>query len=170
MKVAARALPAHPHQMRGEHDVGVVEQRVMARGFGVEDVQPDPAEPAVLQRRVDGVDVDESAAAAVDQDRPGLDVPEQLGPDQVMGGLQQRQVQGDHVAAADQVLQVGAADIGRRFADRVVGQHPHPQRGAEGGGPLPDPAVADDAEDRPVEVTDRHGAAGRPLSATGPGW
>ena len=53
MKVAALALPAHPHQMGGEHDVGVVEQRVVLRGLGVEDVQPDPAEPAVLQRRVD---------------------------------------------------------------------------------------------------------------------
>ena len=68
------ALPAHPHQVRGEHDVGVIEQRVVLRRFGVEDIQPHPAEPAVLQRRVDGVEVGESAAAAVDQDRAGLDV------------------------------------------------------------------------------------------------
>ena len=81
-----------------------------------------------------------------------------------MGGLQQREVQGDHVAAADQVLQVRAADVGRGFADRVVGQDLHAQRGAEDGGPLSDPAVADDTEDRPAEVTDRHGAASRPLS------
>ena len=79
MKVAALAR-GHPHQVRGEHDVGMVEQRVVLRGLGVEDVEPHPAEPAVLQRRVDRVEVGESAAAAVDQDRPGLDAREQLGP------------------------------------------------------------------------------------------
>ena len=68
------ALPAHSHQVRGEHDVGVIEQRVVCGRFGVEDIQPHTAEPAVLQRRVDGVEIGESAAAAVDQDRTGFDV------------------------------------------------------------------------------------------------
>ena len=95
---------------------------------------------------------------------PGLDVTQQLRPDQVVGGLEQREVQGDHVAAADQVEQVRAADVRRGFADRVVGEDRHAQRGAEDRGPLADAAVADDTEHRPGEVTDRNGAAGRPLS------
>ena len=50
MKVAAVRLAAQTHQVRGEDDVRVVEQRVVLRRFGVEDVQPDAGEPAVLQR------------------------------------------------------------------------------------------------------------------------
>ena len=87
----------------------------------------------------------------------------------MVGGLQQRQVQGDDVAAAEQIGEVGAADIGRRFADRVVGEHRHAESGAEGGGALSDAAVADDAEDRTGEVADREGVAGRPLAGADQG-
>ena len=55
-----RGLPAQPHQVGGEDDVRVVEQRVVLRRLGVEHVQPDPAEPTVQQRLERRVVVDQA--------------------------------------------------------------------------------------------------------------
>ena len=41
---------AQSHQVRGQHDVGMIEQRVMVRRFGFEDVQTYAAEPALRSR------------------------------------------------------------------------------------------------------------------------
>ena len=87
-------LPAEPHEVWREHDVGMVEERMMHGGFRVEDVESHPTQTTVLQRRVDRVEVDEPAPAAVDEDRARLDVTQQIRPDQVVGRLEERQVCG----------------------------------------------------------------------------
>src|SRR5215216_3930324 len=122
--------------------------------FGVEDVQADPAQPPRFQGGQGGVQVEQAPSSAVDQDGPGPDAGQDGGVDQVVGGLGQGGVQGQHVAGRGQLAQVRAVDPGRWGADRVVGQHPH----AEGGGQLADPAadapVADDPDGGPVQVAD----------------
>ena len=138
--------------------------------FGVEDVQPDTAEPAGPQRRVDGVDVDQAPAAAVDQDRPGFGtcrsssapirwrVESSSGRCRVITSLRRHSS-----ARSPQRTSAGGA------ADRVVGQHRHAQGGAEGAGALTDPAVADDAEGGAGEVADRDGAAVGPSAGADQG-
>src|SRR6476620_7871983 len=86
-----RGLRAQTHQVGGEDDVRVVEQRVVLRWLGVEHVQPDAGDPAGEQRLVRRVVVDQGSTAAVDQDRSGFRQPQCLGVDQVVGVGGERQ-------------------------------------------------------------------------------
>ena len=58
--------------------------------------------------------------------------------------------------AAASVPEVGGVDLGRWRAERVVGQHLHPERPGQLADPAADAAVADDADGGAVEVADRH--------------
>ncbi|HMH91879.1 MAG TPA: hypothetical protein VK586_12455 [Streptosporangiaceae bacterium] len=98
--------------------------------------------------------VDEGAAAAIDQQGSWLDGTEEAAVDQVPGGLGERRVQADDVAAGGEVAQAGAADVIRRDGDWIVGEHPHPERPGQLADPLPDAAVADDADRGAFQVPD----------------
>ena len=129
MKVAALACRLIPIRWGVSTTSGWSNSGWCSGVLGVQDVEPHPAEPAVLQRRVDPPSRSvRPPRPQLTRTAPGLTVTEQprTRPDDGWTS-QQRQMQGDHVAAADQVLQVCAADIGRGFADRVVGQDLHSQ-------------------------------------------
>ena len=102
-------LGAQPHQVGREDDVRVVEQRVVLRRLGVEHVQPDAAEPTGDQRLEGRVVVDQRPPAAVHQDGAGSGERQPLGVQQVVGLGRERQVQGDDVAAGQQLLEGAAA-------------------------------------------------------------
>jgi hypothetical protein len=146
--------PAHPHQVGGEDHVRVVEQRVVRRWFGFEHIQAHTAEPARGQGVQHGVQVDESAAPAVDQHRAGAGRGQQAPVEEVMRPVGQRQVKGENVGLGDEIGQVGAVPVGRWRSDRIVREYTHPERFGEVGDPASDPAVADDADRRAVQVTD----------------
>ena len=56
-----------PHQVRRENDVWMVEQRVVLRRLGIEHVEADSGKASRLERGMDGPEVDQAAAPAVDQ-------------------------------------------------------------------------------------------------------
>jgi len=141
--------------VRGENDVRVVVQRVPTGRLGVEYVESDPGQLAAGEGAPDGIGVDEGAAAAVDQHRTRLDPGEKGVVDQVVGLSGQREVQADDITAPGEVIEAGAAHVGRRLADRVIGQDPHPERRPQRRGPLADAAVADHAQGGVPQVPDR---------------
>ena len=155
---------AQPHQVRGEDDVGVAEERMPGWRFRVEHVEADAGQPSRGEGAPHRVGVEEPAAAAVDQDGARLHPGQEGVADQLAGLVVQRQVQGDDVAAGGEVVQARAAHAVGRLAERVVGQHPHPERRAERRGPPADPAVADDPEGGAVEVPDADPAAFGPAA------
>jgi hypothetical protein len=57
--------------MRCEYHVGVVEQRMVLRRFGIEDIESHAAELPRLKRREGCVKINQPAATAVDQNRSG---------------------------------------------------------------------------------------------------
>jgi hypothetical protein len=87
---------------------------------------------------------------------PGRDAIQECLVDKVMGGVGQRHVQCQHVACDGETGKVGRRDLGRRRADRVVGQQPHAERLGELADSLPNSPVADDAHRRALQITDRH--------------
>ena len=89
----------------------MIEQRVVSGRLRVEDVQPDPGQPAGREGIHDGVHVHQGAPTAVDQNRPRPDRGEEPGVDDVAGRFGQRCVQADDVADRGEVAQVGAGDV-----------------------------------------------------------
>ena len=95
-----RPAPAQPHQVRGETTSGWSNSGWCAGRLGVEHVQPDPAEPAVLQRRVAPRRCRCSPPRPqLTRTAPGLTAPSSSASTRWWVS-EQRQVQGDHVAAA----------------------------------------------------------------------
>ena len=156
--------PAQPHQVRGQDDVRVLVQRMGSGRLGVEHVEADPRQPPGGEGTEDGVGVDEGAAAAVDQHGPRLDPGQEGVVDQVAGLAGQREVQGDDIAARGQVTEPAAAHVGRRLADRVVGQDLHAEGPPQLRGPLADAAEADHAQGGVPEVAHRDPRALRPAA------
>ena len=85
---------------------------VVWRRLGVENIQADPGQPSRPQRGQGGVQVQQAAAAAVDQDRLGPDAGQEALVDQVAGLGGQGHVQGQDVAGGSERLQVGAVEAG----------------------------------------------------------
>ena len=86
---------------------------------------------------------------------PGLARPRNAAFDHVVVLRGQRHVQGQHVARGDQLVQVAAGHLGGRRGERVVGEHPHPERRGQLTDAAADPAVADDPDRRAVQVAGR---------------
>lgn len=127
--------------------------------LGVEHVQSDARQPARLQGGQGGVRVEQATPAAVDQDRSRLDTGQQPLVHEVPGALGERRVQGEHIARRGQFTEAGAGELGRRRAERVVRERPHPEGDGEFAHPAADTAVADDPEGGAVQVADRYGGS-----------
>src|SRR6266540_3628962 len=85
--------PRESHPVRRQYDVGVVEQRMVLWGLGIEDVEADTAELSGLQRRERGVEIEQPAATAVDQIRSRPHAGQELLVDKTVGLLREGNVQ-----------------------------------------------------------------------------
>ena len=114
-------------------------------------VEPSREQPAGRQRVDERVLVDDRAAGGVDECRGRLHQRQFAGADQVPGRFGQRDMDAQHVDRRQQVVE--PVDVARE-AGRTPGVVQHLHREPVGPpGHLPaDPAVADEAEDRPVDV------------------
>ena len=150
-------------QVRGAHHGRELEQRVAGGRLGGEHVDARPGHPAFLQREGQRVLIDDAAAGRVHDPHGGLDqaqlpVPEQAGRLRVLG-----QVHGDEVGLGQQLVQAGQPHAGLRGPGRghvrVVGDHPHAERGQPLRHQQADPAEPEDAGHLAVQL---HAGEGGP--------
>ena len=142
--------------MRGGDDVLELEQRAVGARLAGEDVEAGGGDPALLERHVERVLVDDAAAGGVDEHQAGLDLGELVLADEPDGLRGLRQVHGDEVGLGEQLVEGHQADAHLRGAAGlhvgVVGDDLH----AEGRQPLrdqhADAAEADDADGLLVEL------------------
>ena len=158
----SRGATRHSHQVRCEYHVRVVEQGVVLRRFGLEHIESHAAEPPGLKRCEGGVEVNQPAAAAVDQNRSWPYAIQKCLVDQVMGFFGQGYVQRQDVACRGELRYVGRCNLRRRRAEWVVRQQVHPERCSELADPPPDPSVADDADRGAVQIAHGNLTAIRP--------
>lgn len=136
--------------VRGELDARVGAQRVVGgRGFDREHIECGPGEMPAVQCPQEGVGVDEFTARDVHEERARPHPGEQGLVHEAVGLRGERGVQGQHVGAADQLVEAEPVDLGRpagRVGVRVEGGHAaedgrrHPRHGAR------DTAEPDEAE------------------------
>ena len=134
--------------MGDDEEVRDVEQGVVGgERLGVGDVQGGAGDRFRVQRRDERRLVDHAAAAGVDEDRGGLHAVQEVGVDEVAGGLGQWDVQRDEVRGGEERGQLGVAG----------GQHAHVEAVGAAGDRLADAPVADDAQRRAVHVGAQEG-------------
>mgnify|MGYP003557115052 CR=1 FL=1 len=159
---ARRGATRQSHQVRCEYHVGVVEQGVVLRRFGLENIKAHAGELPGLKPCEDGVEVNQAAATAVDQDRSWPYAIQKCFVDQVMVSFGEGYVQRQDVACRGELQHVGRCNLRRRRAEWVVRHQVHSERCGEVPDPPPDPSVADDADHGTVQVTHGNQAAIRP--------
>jgi hypothetical protein len=99
-------------------------------GLGIEDVERQPAEPAISQRGERRGGVEHLAARGVDEDRARREGGDLRGADHAARLRGQRHVQRQDVGAAQQLVERGGA-LGKAGDVRIVRAEPHPERAGE---------------------------------------
>ena len=137
--------------MRGDHDVGIAEQRMVGDRLLAEDVQCRRGDLAGVQGVLEcGVD-DQRAAGDVEYPHAVLHLREGGGVEPVLGVRGAGQVHGDEVSRGIHLLGRQGA-LGAEFAEALLadegveGEHPHAEAVGAGRDQLADPAEAEDAE------------------------
>ena len=92
--------------MRCEYHVGVVEQGMVLRRFGIEDIEANAGEPPGLERCEGRIEVNQAAATAVDQNRSRPYAIQKCIVDQVMCFFGQGYVQRHDVACRGELRHV----------------------------------------------------------------
>ena len=133
--------------MRGQHDVGQTDQRVVGGdGLALENVQPSPGDAPAPKGLDQGVLVDQPAAASVDEDGGRLHQAERPAVDEVVGRGVERRVDGDDVARRQEGVEVDHGHPGRARATRVGPDHLEAERPGAVTHGRPDTAEPDHAE------------------------
>lgn len=116
-------------------------------------VEGEPAELLVLQRRDDGLGVDEPAARGVDEHGALLHLAQRLLIDDVARAVHERAVQAHDVGARQQVLERGVLAEGGELvvAEGVVGEQAAPEAAHDAREGDADAAGADEADDAAVQ-------------------
>ncbi len=143
--------------MRGDDDVVAGEDRVLGEGLSGEDVERGAADLAGLEAGEQRVEVDQLAAGAVDDPHAVLHRGDRLGVDQADRLRRLRHVHGDHVGAAEELVELGHA-LDAELAEAlggdelVEGDHVHLEGLGAFGDELADATEADDPDRLAVEL------------------
>ena len=148
-------------QMRRPHHRGDGQQRVAVGGLGAEHVDRRPGHPAFTQRQRERLLVHDAAPGCVHDPDAGLDQMQFLVAQEPDRLRVLREVDGDEVSLAQQLLEAGQphAELGRAGGGhvRVVGDDPHAERAEPGGHQDADTAQAEDPGHLAVEFDPREG-------------
>ena len=155
--------------VRGGHHLRVADQGPVGGRLLGEDVEGGAGQSAGVEGGEERRLVDHPAAAAVDQQRPRFHPRQPLGAEQAAGLLGQRGVEGDHVGAGEQLVEIEQLDVepARRggVEERVEGHHLHLEGAGARRHPLADAAEADDAQGLALQLDADEPLAVPPLGA-----
>ena len=123
-------------QVRGDDDVGQVEQGAVGGGLLGEHVEGGAGHAAVLESLGQGVLVHEAAAGAVDDAHAGLEALDRLARQDVAGLVGERDVEGDEVGTGEERIELDLLDahlVGLLLPEEgVIGDDLHPEPPARG--------------------------------------
>ena len=148
------------HHVRGQHDVGVVEERVIVRRFGVEDVEADARQPPVEQGSYAASRSSSPPRPQLISAAPGLTSRSAASLIRPCRLRRQWRVQADHVRRAECLLEAARGVVGVG----IVREHAHAEGARELGDAPADAAVADHRERRAIEVAERERLALAPAA------